>query len=322
MTSAILSQGYLASTLREVCGLMVRRGSQSFQEAVETFMLFARTEGRARSTLELYRYAFQSFALSLNGIDLQEIDVNILRNYISTLLDKGYAKPTINIRLKVLRAFFNFLVKEGRLIDNPMKTIRQLKVSRQYPQVLSEQELTMLLKAPDKSTWTGFRNYTMLLTFIDTMLRLKELIDLELDDVNLATRSLRIKHGKGDKERIVYMGKRLTKAMRRWLELRGYFIGEDALFVTKSGNKLDSRNVQRILERLTKRVNITAKVSPHRLRHTGATLYIRNGGDPFSLQQLLGHSDIQTTMIYVHMAGSALREAHAKASPVDRLLGN
>lgn len=81
---------------------------------------------------------------------------------------------------------------------------------------------------------------------------------------------------------------------------------------------MDKRNVQRILECLGKRTGV--KVSPHMLRHTGATLFIRNRGDPFSLQRLLGHSDIQTTMIYVHMAGLALREAHARASPVDRLL--
>jgi integrase/recombinase XerD len=88
------------------------------------------------------------------------------------------------------------------------------------------------------------------------------------------------------------------------------------------GYDLDPRNVQRIFQRMAAKAGITGvRVSPHTLRHTGATLFIRNGGDPFSLQRILSHSEIQTTMVYVHMTGTALRETHAKASPVDRLLG-
>jgi integrase/recombinase XerD len=160
----------------------------------------------------------------------------------------------------------------------------------------------------------------MLLTFLDGMLRLSELIELELTDLSLQARSIRVRCGKGSKERIAYMGRRLTKAMRDWLQVRGHVPGSDWVFISRSGEKLDKRNVQRILQRLADKAK-GGKVSPHMLRHTGATLFIRGGGDPFSLQRLLGHSDIRTTMIYVHMAGTALREAHAKASPVDRLLG-
>jgi integrase/recombinase XerD len=110
--------------------------------------------------------------------------------------------------------------------------------------------------------------------------------------------------------------------MHDWLSVRGHFVGSDWVFVTRQGAKLDGRNVERILERYAAKAKLVdVRVSPHTLRHTGATLFIRNGGDPFALQRLLGHSDISTTMIYVHMAGTALREAHAKASPVDRLLG-
>jgi site-specific recombinase XerD len=160
----------------------------------------------------------------------------------------------------------------------------------------------------------------MLLTFLDGMLRLKELMDLELADINLQARSIRVRHGKGDKERTVYMGRRLTRAMRDWIHVRSHVIGEDRVFISRGGYGLDKRNIQRTLQRLADKAGVK-KVGPHVLRHTGATLFIRNGGDPFSLQQLLGHSSITTTQVYVHMAGTALREAHAKASPVDRLLG-
>ena len=253
---------------------------------------------------------------------MEEVRPGDVRRWIAHKLDGGYRKATVNIRLRALKAAFNWLYREGRLKENPFAGIRPLKVPKQYPKVLSEPEVLALVKAArsqaSAGTPTGKRNYAMLLTFLDAMLRLQELLDLELPDLNLQARSLRVRHGKGDKERIVYMGRRLTKAMRDWLAVRGHVPGSDWVFISRSGERLDPRNVQRILERLGRRAGV--KVSPHRLRHTGATLFIRNGGDPFSLQRLLGHADIQTTMVYVHMAGSALREAHARASPVDRLL--
>jgi len=194
-------------------------------------------------------------------------------------------------------------------------------VPRQYPFVLSELQVRALLKAVPHKTWKGKRAWAILLTFLDGMLRVDELVNVELSDVNFQAQSIRVRHGKGDKERIVYMGRRLTRAIYEWLQVRGYQPGDERLFVTKNFYKLDDRSVQRIIKRLAKKANIEGvRCSPHTLRHTGATLFIRYGGDPFSLQRLLGHSDISTTMIYVHMTGTALREAHAKASPVDRLL--
>lgn len=117
------------------------------------------------------------------------------------------------------------------------------------------------------------------------------------------------------------MGKRLTRAMQDWLHTRGHHLGEDHVYISKAAYTLTDRHVRQIVTRLAAKAKIEGvRCSPHTLRHTGATLFIRYGGDPFSLQRLLGHSDISTTMVYVHMAGTALREAHAKASPVDRLL--
>ena len=278
-----------------------------------------RVEGRSRRTLELYEAAFRSLMEHVGDVPVSELRPGEVRKWLSALLEEGYRKTTINIHLRALRAAFHWLYREGRIKENPFSDIKPLRTPKQYPKVLAEPEVLALLKTARSQTTTpvGKRNYAMLLTLLDAMLRLQELIDLELPDVNLQARSLRVRHGKGDKERIVFMGRRLTKAMRDWLSVRGHVPGSDWVFLSRSGEKLDRRNVQRILERLGKRCGV--KVSPHMLRHTGATLFIRNGGDPFSLQRLLGHSDIQTTMIYVHMAGSALREAHARASPVDRL---
>jgi integrase/recombinase XerD len=295
----------------------------TLQDGFEAFSLYARVEGRSPKTLLTYQRAFRDLLEFLGNNEklLASLNAGIFRSWIAQRLDEGYSKVTINIRLRSLQAFFNWLVREGHLIESPLKQVKQLRVPRQYPYVLSEIQMQTLLRAVERTTWTGQRNWAMLLTFLDGMLRLSELINLELGDVNLVTRSIRVRHGKGEKERVVFMGKRLTKALQEWMQVRGHHVGEDRLFITRNGSKLDSRNVLRIIERLANKARIEGvRCSPHTLRHTGATLFIRYGGDAFSLQNLLGHSDISTTMIYVHMAGTALREAHAKASPADRLL--
>ena len=175
------------------------------------------------------------------------------------------------------------------------------------------------MKACNKATWEGFRNYVILLTFLDTGIRLSELLSLTLKDINLNKRSLLI-HGKGGKDREVYMGKTLTKEFNKWIKKRGYFPYEDKVFITRQGYGLKKRGLSQIIERLAGKAPIQGvRCSAHTLRHTFATNFIRNGGDVFSLQKILGHSDIQTCMIYVHMGGKQLQEAQLRFSPVDRM---
>ncbi|MHA1587461.1 MAG: tyrosine-type recombinase/integrase, partial [Candidatus Thorarchaeota archaeon] len=164
------------------------------------------------------------------------------------------------------------------------------------------------------------RNHSILATFLDTGLRLSELINLDISDVDLHSQSILVRNGKGSKDRQVYLGRTTARSLRKWAEVRPYGHDADAYFSTRDGRRLDKRNIARIIERINARAEMgERRIHPHLLRHTFATHFIKNGGDPFSLQRLLGHSDIKTTMIYVNLAGADLEEAHAKASPVDRL---
>jgi len=202
-----------------------------------------------------------------------------------------------------------------------MELIKPPKLPKQFPYVLNNSQVQALLKAAYHRNFEGIRNYAMILMFLDTGIRRSELINLNLRDIDLASRSLRV-IGKGNKERIVYLGRVAAKALREWLSKRGFREYDDGTFITRAGDRLKLRYIDKLMERIAKKAKITGvRCSPHTLRHTFATNYIRNGGDPFSLQQLLGHSDIKTVMIYVHMGGTALREAHAKFSPVDRMGG-
>ncbi len=204
-----------------------------------------------------------------------------------------------------------------------MASVEIPRLPARYPEVLTEAEIKAILAVTRQRTWTGTRNRTMLLMLLDTGVRLGELIGLDLGDLDLHAARVRVRNGKGERERYVFVGRTLLRSLRTWLDTRGTGQESWPLFMTRGGERLDRRNVQRILERISAKAGLAAgRVSPHRLRRTYATHYIINGSDPFSLQRILGHSDIKTTVIYVNLAGVGLREAHAKASPVDRVLSS
>ncbi|MEM4168346.1 MAG: tyrosine-type recombinase/integrase [Candidatus Caldarchaeum sp.] len=293
----------------------------TLSQAIEQFTLMACVEGRSRKTLDLYAWVFAHFTRFLGDRPLAELHSGLIRQYLAHCQDRGFSQASLGMQYRVLHAFFNWLKREGLISSNPMDGINPPRQPKQYPFVLEESQVRALLAACDKSTPHGVRNYAMLLLFLDCGLRLNELISLRLSDVSLAQRSLKV-HGKGARDRIVFMGARTAKALRRWLELRGFKTTySDALFIDRKGEPLKPRWVQQVIARLGVKAGIkSVRVSPHTLRHTAATLAVKNGMEPFALQRLFGWENIQTALKYVHMAGTALREAHAKASPVDRLM--
>jgi len=294
----------------------------TFDEMVQVFTLYCKSKGLADRTLQTYESSLKKLGEYLHryNTDSEGITPNHLRGFVAEQLGKGLARSSIAIHMRSVCVFFNFLARERIVEKNPIQNVDIPKVPQTYPQVLAKEQTKRLLKACNRSTWVGTRNYAMLLTFLDTGIRLSELIGLNLEDVNLRNWTIRVRNGKGGKERYVFVGRTLFRALRKWVDARGVSCPDSVFFTTRNGYRHDLRNVERIIERLAKRAGLTGiRVTPHIFRHTFATHYIMNGGDPFSLQRILGHADIKTTMIYVNLAGAGLREAHAKASPVDRL---
>jgi site-specific recombinase XerD len=293
----------------------------TLSQVVEQFTLMARVEGRSKKTLELYAWVFDHFQAFISDTPLADIHPGVIRQYLARLQERGFTSATLGMQYRVLHTFFNWLRREGIVTANPLEGISSPRQPKQYPFVLEEHHIRALLAACNRSNLHGARNYSMLLLFVDCGLRLNELLSLRLTDLSLSQRSLKV-HGKGARDRIVFMGARTAKALRRWLELRGCRTGySDALFIDRKGEPLKPRWVQQVIARLGQRAGIKGvRVSPHTLRHTAATLAVKNGMDPFALQRLFGWENISTALKYVHLAGTALREAHAKASPVDRLL--
>lgn len=294
----------------------------TFDEAARSFSVYCRAKGLAQRTQETYEYALNQLRGHLGGLE-ESIPLptrHDLRRFAGDMLESGLARGTIRIRMRSVRVFANFLEREGLVDVSPMTGVEIPRVPQSMPKILTAQEIQKLLRAARTGTWYGIRNYAILGTFLDTGLRLSELVNLNVLDVDLRSQSIIVRNGKGSKDRKVYSGRSLVRSLRRWAEVRSYGHQTDAYFSTRDGRRLDKRNIARIIERISIRAGMgDRRIHPHLLRHTFATHFIRNGGDPFSLQRLLGHSDIKTTMIYVNLAGADLEEAHAKASPVDRL---
>ena len=242
------------------------------------------------------------------------------REFVVHLSASGLSRASVAMHVRSIKVFFRFLHREGMVTDDLGSAVQIPRSGHKLPVALCEPDIRSLLDAARGSSWFDVRNTAMLMLLLDTGLRLSELIGLDLGDVSLNEWRIGIRNGKGSRDRTVFIGRALHRALRRWLEVRGAGPQTGALFVTRSGQRQDLRNVERILSRLADRASMKARVTPHILRHTFAVNYIRHGGDPFTLQRLLGHSDIRTTRIYVEMSGEDLRRAHAKAGPLDQLL--
>lgn len=296
----------------------------SLTGAMKQYVLMARVDGRARKTIELYHYVFDSFTEFINDPPLSEVNTASIRSYLASLKDRGLKKTTVAIHHRVLQALFNWLVEEGYLKRAPTDRISSPRTPKKFPYVLDDQQVSTLLnlaKAKSKS-WVGYRNYTIVVTFLDVGLRLNELINLELGDLSIPNRSLKV-HGKGAKDRICFMGSRCHKTLRRWIKMRSSQgrIWDDTVFIYQRGERMKHRYVQQIIADLKEDAGLEGvRVSPHTLRHTAATLAVQNGLDVFSLKRQFGWEQVDTAMKYVHMSGRGLQEAFSRASPVDRII--
>lgn len=291
----------------------------TFEKARSSFFLAATIEGRSRQTLNLYEYSLDSLARYMEPTSPLEATSADVRRYLLTLTDAGYAPATIATHVKELKVFFNFLASEGHLEKSPIDRIRGPKLPRSYPYVLSEEEADRLLKAARGRTPDAKRNLAMLLFFLDTGVRVSELCGLTLEDVSLATYQAKVDGKTG--ERTVHFGKETAKALSAHLKARGFIPHEDSFFVVGQ-NRLRRDTALKIVKRLGEKAGITGKrVSPHTLRHTSATFWIKNGGDTVSLRRQLGHVDHRMVDVYVNLVGRDLAEAHGKYSPLRRVLG-
>ena len=230
---------------------------------------------------------------------------------------KPASLTTVHTYHKVLRSFFNWLEREQLIHDNPFSHLETPKMEKKFVQALNVVEIRRLFNTCSVRAALAIRNKAILSVFLDTGLRVSELAHLTLEDVDIDSGSILVRHGKGGKQRVVHIGSRAQKALWRYVSI--YRKGTSSrLFMNRTGEPLDAVGIKILVKRMGDRAKV--KVSPHKLRHTFAISYLRAGGDVFSLQYLLGHTTLQMTQRYLQSlnADDAVN-AHRKFSPLDNL---
>ncbi|MCD4657811.1 MAG: tyrosine-type recombinase/integrase [Planctomycetes bacterium] len=238
-----------------------------------------------------------------------------MRRYLSELRTKNLSRSTINRKLACLRTFMKYLVKIDEIEVNYARLIRSPKENKKMPQFLTEIEVQKLISAPEISTPTGLRDRAIIELLYSTGVRVSELCRLSVDDIKL-DREIAIVQGKGDKERMVFLGSYSLRSLTEYLAQRVYFRPfEDAVFVNKHGGRLSDRSVRNILNKYAAEAGIVQKISPHVLRHSFATHMLNHGADLRDLQELLGHASLAATQIYTHVSTARLEEQFSKFHP-------
>ncbi|MCF7875797.1 tyrosine-type recombinase/integrase [Candidatus Bipolaricaulota bacterium] len=302
----------------------VDRRDYSLSEATEDFKLRGQVEGRADKTLQQYDYVLGRLCETFSeNSQVQSINTKELRKHIKNLMDDGLNSTSVAIHYRVLRAFFNWLVRENYVAKSPVDDIQEPKTPDKYPKILDKDQAKKLIDTARnwRRTWAGYRNFTIIVTFLDTGLRLNELVNAKLKNLDLEQRSIKV-HGKGAKDRRVYFGKNNFKCLKHWLNIRDNVeeVLDDTIFISQNGDKLKKRHLQQAISRIQEKANLQdVQVSPHVLRHTSATFAVQNGLDPFSLKRQFGWEQMSTALKYVHMSDKALKESYSNSSPMDNL---
>ena len=276
--------------------------------------------GLSENTLDAYR-------ADLLALDqrLKERDVKIVGASKADLLDYiswrvgGGAKPRSTARqLSSFRRFYRYLLREGTIAEDPTAEIAMPKIGRALPQSLTEDEVDALLAAPNVSEPLGNRDRAMLELLYATGVRVSELINLKMSQMNLNQGVIRI-IGKGNRERLIPLGGEAQDWLRDFIDgARIEILLErqtDYLFPTRRGDRMTRQAFWHIIKRYAKKAGVSKKLSPHTVRHAFATHLLNNGADLRVIQLLLGHSDVSTTQIYTHVARERMKELHSQHHP-------
>lgn len=255
--------------------------------------------------------------LNKENIDVLDSDYKVIRNYLSYMYNKKYTSKTISRHISSLRSFYKYMIKENYIVKNPMTLISNPKQESKLPHFLYYNELETILNIPDKSTPLGQRDSVILELLYSTGIRVSELVNIKLKDINLSTRKIRIL-GKGNKERIVLYGEYLKNLLDIYLnDGREKLVknNQEYLVLNKNGSGLTTRGVRVIIDNILKKGEIDFHISPHVLRHTFATHMLDSGADLKSVQELLGHENLSTTQIYTHVSNERLRKVYLSTHP-------
>lgn len=275
---------------------------KSYKEDILEFSNFVHTEKRAQDIIHLR-------------------NIRVCNDFKSTLRHKNDKISSIDRKLSSLRSFYKYLLKEEIVSENYFDQVESFKKEKRLPHVVKEPELKNLFESIDTTTPLGFRNYLIVETLYGLGLRVSELCDMVISDIDFSTNTIKIR-GKGSKERLAYMFDDLANDMKDYLKYKRIILIKKSndienrhVFLNKNGTSLTPRGVRVILNTLIENAGETYHLTPHMLRHSFATSMLDHGADLRSVQELLGHENLSTTQIYTHVSVEKLKDEYMFSHP-------
>ena len=278
-------------------------------------------QGLSRNTLDAYGNDLRSFANWLSQYRQQTLlnaERVLIQEYLAYRYEQGHSPSGTARLLSSLRRFYAWLRRDNKITEDPTALIESPKLGRALPKILSEADVDALLAAPDTQTTMGLRDRTMLEVLYASGLRVSELVNLTIPQLNLQQGVIRV-IGKGNKERLVPLGEEAVIWLEKYLDIgRPELIKDkvaDELFISNRQKAMTRQTFWYMIKRYALVAGIKTDLSPHTLRHAFATHLLNHGADLRVVQMLLGHSDLSTTQIYTHIAKQRLQELHHKHHP-------
>ena len=280
------------------------------------------TEIRHKSlnTVESYKRDVTQYISYLDGTGVTDISSTTKTTVLSYLLylqKEGRASSTVSRTLASLRSYYLFMMQNGVVKSNPTSNLEAPHVEKKIPKILSGEEVELLLEQPKNCDNKGIRDKAMLELLYATGIRVSELINLDVSDVNVPMSFVRCNGGK--KERIIPMGHQAKDALENYINnVRKYMVkdeNETALFVNCSGARLSRQGFWKLIKYYQHIAGIETDITPHTLRHSFAAHLLENGADVHSIQEMMGHADISSTQVYSRMMNSKIKDVYAKAHP-------
>lgn len=275
---------------------------------------------KSLNTVESYKRDVTQYISYLDGTGVTDISSTTKTTVLSYLLylqKEGRASSTVSRTLASLRSYYLFMMQNGVVKSNPTSNLEAPHVEKKIPKILSGEEVELLLEQPKNCDNKGIRDKAMLELLYATGIRVSELINLDVSDVNVPMSFVRCKGGK--KERIIPRGHQAKDALENYINnVRKYMVkdeNETALFVNCSGARLSRQGFWKLIKYYQHIAGIETDITPHTLRHSFAAHLLENGADLHSIQEMMGHADISSTQVYSRMMNSKIKDVYAKAHP-------
>ena len=286
-------------------------------EWVQAFLRHLKVKNFSVHTLQSYSedlQQFTDFCATRNFTRVQDFTLNTVRLFLASLAAHQYERNTTLRKISALRSFAGYLVEQGQIQQNPFKLLPAPKRQRLLPKFLTLQEVNRLIDTSAHKGRFATRNQALVELMYSSGLRRSEITGLTIADVDFFNGVVKVL-GKGNKERFVPVTQEALQALRQYLATRPAYKPSDALFLGKNGTPLTGDGLAYIFKNLTIQSNIARRMSPHSMRHSFATHLLNNGCDLRSLQEMLGHSSLQSTQVYTHVSLDKLKNVYQHAHP-------